>query len=164
MAMAVMWSHKFDSTWIKAGETLDYRYEGSRFPVSESCVTILNPNSLFTVKHGLILTWRAKKALNADYYSQSVLDVQNWWYLSILYPLVVSISWRSAGLVSNLTISNPGNSFKCISWLNRSFLFFFFRGGGRRLGFSKRGNQHYVTNGTKVASYNTPTCLLSARL
>ncbi len=79
---------------------VDYRCELGRYSVSVSCVTISNPDSLFSSETGVNSGRRRSKSTHLN-----ELDVRK--------PLVVSMSQRREelrryNLVHNLTISNPG--------------------------------------------------------
>ncbi len=116
---------------ISSFYTIDYRCEDGRFPEFASCMTMSNPDLISSSETRVnpgIRSWRKHISEWAR-----LLDVRK--------PLVESISqkkWRAETLQPGLEFDNfkprlESGIFKCISWINGSFL------GGDNRGFLKEG-------------------------
>ncbi len=123
---------------------IDYRREDGRFLVSVSCVTISKPDAISSSETGVnpgIRSWKkhlydwaqCQKAIGSIYCTKK-------WRAEILQPGLEFDNfkpWLKSGI------------FKCISWLNSSFVL------GWWSEFSERGSED-LCNGTNVAFYNPP--------
>ncbi len=114
---------------------MDYRRKDGRFPVSASCVTISNSNSLSSSKTEFNPWRRSWKTL----IWMSVMSKSRWWYL---FRKEVK-SWDLTTWFRNWQFQTPAWSviFKCISRLNGSFL-------GDDRGFVKEGVELDLSIGT----------------
>ncbi len=144
-------SNEKRSSWSTFINTIDYRCEDGRFPVSASCVTILIPDSLWsreTMVYFGIKSWkkhlsdwaRCQKAVGGIYFTNK---------------------WRAETLQPGLGFHNfkprlQSSIFKCISWLNGSFF------GGDDWGISKEGVKTYLM--APMSPLNKPTFCLSSHL
>ncbi len=129
---------------------VDYRFEDDRFPVSASCVTILNPDLLFSSETGVDPVLRVWESIH-----DNQRDVRE--------PLAVSISQRSQDLrLYNLVLDfdnvNPlqprlqSCTFKCVFWLH--FLLFC----EWWLWFSERGSQDTFFTVFASIVHASPSC------
>jgi hypothetical protein len=92
---------------LEALESIDYRCEDGRFPVSASCVVISNPRSLASSETGVN---PGRRSWKSTYLIE--LEVRKPWVVSISQSQK-SKELRIHNLIQNLTISNP--SVKAVS-------------------------------------------------
>jgi hypothetical protein len=118
----------------RSGPTaIDYRCKNERFPVSWSCVTIANPDTLSSSETGVNLGIRSWKKHSSEW---------AWWQEAI-GEIYFTKKWRAETLQPGLEFDNckprlKSGIFKCICLLNSSFFW------GDDRGFLKEGVNAYL--------------------
>ncbi len=135
-----------------AEESIDYRCEDGRFPVSASCVTIANPDSLSSSETGVnpgtrcwrkfLSEWaRCQKAIGGIYFTKK-------WRAKILQPGSKFDNFKPRLKSSTFKTSNASPS-----WTVRFF-------EGDDLGFLEEGVKTYLMEPMPVNNFFALTCIV----
>jgi hypothetical protein len=125
------------------GYSIYYGCEDGRFPMSASCGTFSNPDSLISSsKTGVNPGIRSWKKKHSSEWTQCHKDIGG------IYP---TKNWRAETLHPGLEFDDfksrlKSGIFKCFSWLNSSCF------GGNHRGFSKEDDTSYQMATINVAS------------